>query len=74
MIHMVKSFRVVNEAEVFLKFPCFFYDPVDVDNLISGSSASSKAWTSESSQFMYYWMLAWMILSINLLVCEINVQ
>ena len=37
MIHTVKFFSVVNEAEVnvFLAFPCFFYDPVDVGNLIS---------------------------------------
>ena len=42
--HTVKSFNVVNETEVdvFLKFPCFVYDPMDVGNLISGSSASSK--------------------------------
>ena len=35
----------VNEAtvEVFLEFPCFFYDPTDVGNLISGSSAFSKS-------------------------------
>ena len=41
MIHTVKGFSVVNKAEivVFLKFSCFFYVPVDVGNLISGSSA-----------------------------------
>ena len=40
MIHTVKGFSVVNETEVddFLKFPCFLYDPMDVGNLISGSS------------------------------------
>ena len=40
VIHTVKGFSVVNEAEidVFLEFSCFFYDPVDVGNLISGSS------------------------------------
>ena len=45
VIHTVKSFRVANEAEVhvFLEFSCFFYDPVDVGNLISGSSAFSKS-------------------------------
>ena len=45
MIHTVKGFRVVNEAEVdvFLEFSCFFYDPMDVGNLISGSSALSKS-------------------------------
>ena len=39
---MVKGFSVVNEAEVILKFSCFFYDPVGVGNLISGSSVFSK--------------------------------
>ena len=44
MIHIVKGFSVVNEAEVdvFLEFSCFFYDPTDVGNLIFGSSAFSK--------------------------------
>ena len=44
MIDTVKGFSVVNEAEVdvFLEFSCFFYNPADVDNLISGSSAFSK--------------------------------
>ena len=43
--HTVKEFSIVNEAEVdvFLEFPCFLYDPTDVDNLISGSSAFSKS-------------------------------
>ena len=45
MIHTVKGFSVVSEAEVdvFLEFPCFFYDPVDVDSLLSGSSAFSES-------------------------------
>ena len=44
MIHTVKGFGIVNKADidVFLKFSCFFDDPADVDNLISGSSAFSK--------------------------------
>ena len=44
MIHTVKGFSVVNEAEVdvLLEFSCFFYDPMDVGNLISGSSAFFK--------------------------------
>ena len=44
MTHTVKGFSVVNEAEVdgFLEFPCIFYNPADVDNLISGSSVFSK--------------------------------
>ena len=50
VIYTVKSFGIVNEAEVdiFLEFSGFFYDPVDVGNLISGSSAFSKSRTSES--------------------------
>ena len=45
MIYTVKGFSIVNEAEVdvFLEFSCFLYDPVDVGNLISGSSAFSKS-------------------------------
>ena len=42
MIHIVKGFGIVNKADVFLELSCFFHDPVDVGNLISGSSAFSK--------------------------------
>ena len=44
VIHTVKGFSVVNEAKVdiFLEFSCFFVDPMDVGNLISGSSAFLK--------------------------------
>ena len=44
MIHTVKSYGIVNKVKVnvFLEFPCFFYDLVVVGNLISGSSAFSK--------------------------------
>ena len=44
MIYLVKDLSVVNEAEVnvFLEFPCFLYDPINVGNLIFGSSAFSK--------------------------------
>ena len=44
MVHTVKGFGIVNKAEkyVFLELSCFFNDPVDVGNLISGSSAFSK--------------------------------
>ena len=44
MIHTVRSISIVSEAEVdvFLEFSCFFHDPADVGNLISGSSAFSK--------------------------------
>ena len=44
MIHTVKGFGIVNKADidVFLELSCFFDNPVDVGNLISGSSAFSK--------------------------------
>ena len=44
MIHTVKGFSIVTEAEVIvlLEISCFFYDSIDVDNLIPGSSAFSK--------------------------------
>ena len=44
VIHTVKGFRGVNEveADVFLELSCFFYDSMDIGNLISGSSAFSK--------------------------------
>ena len=52
VIHTVKGFSVVNEAEVdvFLQSPCFFYDPIDVANLITDSSAFSKS-------SLYIWKL-----------------
>ena len=45
VIQAVKGFSVVQEAEakVFLEFSCFFYDPMDVGNLISGCAAFSKS-------------------------------
>ena len=45
VLHIVKGFGIVTkaEADVFLKLCCFFYDPTDVGNLISGSSAFSKS-------------------------------
>ena len=44
VIHTVKCFGIVNDAEidVFLELSCFFHDPADVGNWISGSSAFSK--------------------------------
>ena len=75
----VKGFGVVNKAEVdvFLELSCFSYEPTDAGNLISGSSAFSKSkiemeLRSGSSWFMYCCSLAWRILSITLLVCEMN--
>ena len=45
LIHTVEDFSIVNKAEidVFLELSCFFDDPADVGNLISGSSAFSKS-------------------------------
>ena len=45
VIHTVKGFGVINKAEigVFLELSCFYDDPTDVGNLISGSSAFSKS-------------------------------
>ena len=45
VIHAVKGFGVVNKAEVdvFLELSCFFDDPMDIGNLISGSSVFSKS-------------------------------
>ena len=44
VIHTIKGFGLINNAEVdvFLEFSCFFNDSVDVDNLISGSSAFTE--------------------------------
>ena len=45
VIHTVKGFGIVNKADVyvFLELSCFFNDPTDADNLISGSSTFSKS-------------------------------
>ena len=50
VIHTVKGFGIVNKAEidVFLELSCFFHDPADVGNLISGSSAFSKTSLNKS--------------------------
>ena len=70
VIHTVKSFGVVNEAEidVFLELSYFLYDPMDVGNLISGSSAFPKS----SLNIWSCWSLAWRILRIVLLAYEMN--
>ena len=73
MIHTVKGFGVVNktEVDVFLELSHFFSDPTDVGNLISGSSAFSKS-ILDIWKFTYCWSLAWRILSIALVVCEMS--
>ena len=83
VIHTIKGFSVANEAEVdvFLDFPCFFYDPTcwqfDVNKLVVAFLPLiplpflNLARTSESPQFTYCWSLAWRILSITLLAHEV---
>ena len=58
MIHTVKGFDVVNKAEVdaFLELSCFFDDPMDVGNLISGSSAFSE-FSLKIQKFMVHVLL-----------------
>ena len=75
VIHTVKCFSIVSEAEVdvFLELSCHFSDPMDVGSLISGSSAFSKSTLNiGASWFMYYWDLSWRILSTTLLACEMS--
>ena len=75
VIHTVKGFGIVNKAEldVFLELSSFFDDPVDVGNLISGSSAFSKS-SLNIREFTVHILLkpAWRILSITLLACELS--
>ena len=75
VIHTVKGFGVVNKAEidVFLELSCFFYDPINVGNLISGSSAFSKTSLNIWKLTVHVLLkIAWRILSITLLACEIS--
>ena len=75
VVHTVKCFGIINKADldVFLELSCFFYDPVDVGNLISGSSAFPKT-SLNIWKFLVHvlWSLAWRILSITLLVCGMS--
>ena len=79
MIYTVKGFSVVNEAVSLppntppLEFSCFFYDPVDVVNLISGSSAFSKT-SLNIWKFTVHVLMkpALEVLSITLLACEMS--
>ena len=72
VMHTVKGFGTVNKADVFLELSCFF---LMVQRMLAISSLVplpflNPAWTSGSSRFTYYWSLAWRILSITLLACE----
>ena len=75
VIHRVRGFGIVNKAEIdaFLELSCFFYDPADVGNLISGSSAFSPT-SLNIRKFTVHILLkpAWRILSITLLACEMS--
>ena len=75
VIHTVKGFGVVNKEEIgiFLELACFFHDPADVGNLISGSSAFSKTGLN-IWKFTAYILLkpGLRILSITLLACEMS--
>ena len=69
VIHTVKDFGIANKAvDVFLELSCFFDDPTNVGNLISGSSAFSKS----SLNITYYWSLAWIISSITSLAFKMS--
>ena len=74
-IHTVKGFGIVTKAEVdvFLELSCFLDDPVDVGNLISGSSAFSKT-SLNIWKFMVHVLLKSGLqnLSISLLACEMS--
>jgi len=58
VIHTVKGFGIVNKAQidVFLELSCFFYDPSDVGNLVSGSFAFSKT-SLNIWKFMFHVLL-----------------
>ena len=75
VIHTVKGFGIVNKAEidVFLELSCFFDDPADVGNLISGSSAFSKT-SLNIRKFTVHILLKPGLenLSITLLACEMG--
>ena len=75
MIHTVKGFGIVNKAEIdgFLELSCFFDDPVDVGNLISGSSAFSNT-SLNIWKFIVHILLKPGLenLSIYLLACEMR--
>ena len=75
VIHTAKGFGVVNEAQVdiFLELPCFLHIPTNVGNwFLVPLPFINPIYTPSSSQFTYYWSLAWRILSISLLACEIS--
>ena len=75
VIHTVEGFGIINKVEIdiFLELSCFFDDPSDIGNSISGSSAFSKT-SLNIWKFMVHILLnlAWRILSITLLAFELS--
>ena len=79
VIHTVKGFGIINkeEIDVFLELSCFFNNPT-ICNLqfaiwsLVPLPFLNPARTSWSSRFMYCWSLAWRILNITLLACEMS--
>ena len=74
VIHTVKGFGIVNKAEIDIfwnSLAFWFQQMLAVWSLVT-LPFIKPAWTSGSSRFMYYWSLAWRILSITLLACEIR--
>ena len=73
VIHTVKGFGIVNKAEIdaSLELSCFFNDPGDVGNLISGSSAFSKT-SLNIRKFTVHVLLKPGLESISLLACEMS--
>ena len=82
VIHTVKGFIIINEAEemFFLELSCFFYDTADIGNLISDSSAFSKSSSAFSKSSLNIWkFLVHLLLkpslenfSITLLMCKMG--
>ena len=73
VIHTVKGFGIVNkaEADVFLKLSSFFNDPVDVGNLLSGSSAFSKS-SLNIWNFMVHVLLKPGLEKLSALACQMS--
>ena len=71
VIYTVKGFGIVDEADVFLELSCFFYDPVDVGNLISGSSVFSKS-SLDIWKFLVHVLLKCSLRILSIILCVWN--